>query len=188
MSSPRQARLSGLGAFAALALLGAASCSKEPSGAPEGTAAARGPLAEGNPAPDLPLKLQDGRETRLSESRGKLVVVYFYPKDDTPGCTVEAEGFRDASAELEKAGVVVYGVSTQDAASHKRFIEDRKLSFDLVVDEGGKVAKAFGVPLRGGLAARQTFLVDREGKVKKIWREVRPDGHAAEILAAASGA
>lgn len=142
-------------------------------------------LTVGDAAPSVDMALQDGRSVKLSSFAGKFVAVYFYPKDNTPGCTVEAQGLRDQWAELQKAGVEVIGVSTQDAASHKAFIEQEKLPFALAIDTDGKIAAAFGVPLRNGLAARQTFLIGKDGKVLKVWRQVTPKEHAGEILAAA---
>lgn len=147
------------------------------------TAAAQ--LAVGDPAPPVTFTLQDGKSVNLASLQGKQVAVYFYPKDDTPGCTVEAQGIRDQWAAFEKAGIQVYGVSLQDAASHTAFIEKHKLPFDLVVDDGS-VTKAFGVPVTGGeYASRHTFLIGADGKIKKIWREVTPSEHAKELLEAA---
>lgn len=141
--------------------------------------------AVGSPAPSFRLQDQNGQWVTLDQQRGKWVVLYFYPKDNTPGCTVEAQGLRDQWAELQKAGVEVIGVSTQDAASHKAFIEQEKLPFPLAIDTEGKIAGAFGVPLRNGMAARHTFLIGKDGKVRKVWRQVSPKEHATEILAAA---
>ena len=167
----------------------AAGCQESPKPAPaisppaEATQAAE--LKEGDAAPDVEVKLQTGNSMKLSSLRGKPVAIFFYPKDETPGCTVEAQGIRDMWADLSAASVAVIGVSTQDADSHKRFIEKEKLPFDLAVDTDGSLAKAFGVPMKNGYAARQTFLIGADGKVKKIWRQVTPNGHAAEILTAA---
>ncbi|CAN5894290.1 thioredoxin-dependent thiol peroxidase [soil metagenome] len=159
----------------------ASSTTSPPSAAPS-TAG----LKEGDPAPDLSMTLQDGRQLKLSSLKGQMAVVYFYPKDQTPGCTVEAENFRDRFDDLKKAGIVVIGVSTQDAASHKAFIEKEKLPFDLAVDEDKAIAKAFGVPPGFmGMHARQTFLIGKDGKIKKIWRDVTPKDHANEVLTAA---
>ncbi len=144
-------------------------------------------LAEGAPAPQVAMTLQTGKTLRLAELVGKNVAVYFYPKDETPGCTVEAAQLRDAFEELKKADVVVIGVSSQDAESHKRFIDKERLPFDLAVDADGAIARAFGVPRILGHHARQTFLIGKDGRVKKAWRKVRPDGHAQEILEAAKG-
>lgn len=152
------------------------------SGAP---APATTELKEGDPAPDVTLTLQDGKQVKLSSLKGEQVAVYFYPKDDTPGCTVEAQGIRDSWDELQKAKVHVYGVSTQDAASHQAFIDKHKLPFDLVVDSDKSVAQAFGVPLKGDYASRQTFLIGADGKIKKVWRSVNPPDHAKDLLTAA---
>jgi len=143
-------------------------------------------LQVGDPAPALTLTLQDGKTVELASLQGQQVVLYFYPKDDTPGCTVEAQGIRDQWEAFQKAGVKVYGVSMQDAASHSAFIEKHKLPFDLVVDADKKVTQSFGVPVRGGeYAARQTFLIGADGKIKQVWREVTPQEHAKQLLDAA---
>lgn len=159
-----------------------------PSAAAPPPAAAPAPagLVDGAPVPKLSLLLQDGQHFELPAPEEQLVLVYFYPKDDTPGCTIEAQGLRDTFPELAAAGVRVLGVSTQDAASHQAFIEKHSLPFPLVVDDG-KVAEAFGVPLRNGLAARQSFLL-KGPKVLKAWPAVVPANHAAEVLAAAKSA
>lgn len=143
-------------------------------------------LSEGASAPDVELILEDGKKQKLSSLKGQMVALYFYPKDDTPGCTVEAQGIRDKWSEFEGAKIKVFGVSTQDAASHKEFIAKHKLPFQLVVDQDGTVAKAFGVPVNAGFAARQSFLVGPDGKIKKIWRSVTPANHASELLSAAA--
>lgn len=160
------------------------STSSASSAKPAQAAQAEG-LKEGDMAPDAEMTLQNGNAVKLSSLKGKTVAIFFYPKDETPGCTVEAQGIRDLWADLSSAGVTVIGVSTQDAESHKRFIEKEKLPFDLAVDANGALAKAFGVPVNNGYTARQTFVIGPDGKVKKIWRQVTPSGHAAEILAAA---
>ena len=138
----------------------------------------------GQPAPDVQLAFHDGSGTMLSALKGKHVVLYFYPKDDTPGCRIEAQGFRDHHKALTDAGIKVFGVSMQGAASHRAFIEKERLPFSLVVDDGS-VAKAFGVPVLGEFASRQTILIGPDGIVKKVWRSVSPSGHAEEVLAAA---
>ena len=180
-----------------LVLLGAAclgsACKQTPAGdsapastaeAPETPEAAQRPLAVGDSAPDVSFTLQDGSKLSLASLKGQPVVVYFYPKDDTRGCTIEAEGIRDDYAAFQQAKVKVLGVSTQDAESHEAFIEKFDLPFDLVVDSDGDVAKAFRVPLNRGMAARQTFLIDAAGKIKRVWLDVEPQGHAKELLAA----
>jgi len=150
------------------------------------TTAASTTLKEGDPAPDVEMTMQDGKKVKLSSLKGQLVAIYFYPKDQTTGCTMEAQNFRDRFADLKTAGITVIGVSTQDAASHKAFIEKEKLPFDLAVDEDKSLAKAFGVPLVGpGFHSRQTFLIGKDGTIKKIWRDVKPKDHADEVLAAA---
>ena len=156
-----------------------------PSAATTTTAATT--LKEGDPAPDVDMTLQDGKHLKLSSLKGKPVVVYFYPKDETTGCTIEAQDFKGRFDDLKKADITVVGVSTQDAASHQAFIDKEKLPFNLAVDQDKSIAKAFGVPLNGGgMAARQTFLIGKDGTVKKIWRDVKPKDHATEVLSAAS--
>ena len=142
-------------------------------------------LSEGDPTPAVEMTLQDGEKVKLAEQKG-LVFVYFYPKDNTPGCTVEAKGLRDNYAALQKAGVKVYGVSMQDADSHQAFIDEHELPFDLVVDDG-TVARAFDVPVKGEYASRHSFLM-KDGKVVKTWRKVSPPEHAEQVLAAAGEA
>lgn len=174
------------------AVLAAGACKQTPAGdgpAPaasgEAPAASKtAPLAVGDPAPDVNFTLQDGSKVSLASLKGQPVVVYFYPKDDTRGCTIEAEGIRDDYSAFEQAKVKVFGVSTQDAESHEAFIEKYDLPFDLVVDGDGEVAEAFRVPLNRGMAARQTFLIDATGKIKRVWLDVDPKGHAKELLAA----
>jgi peroxiredoxin Q/BCP len=153
---------------------------------PAATAFTTTQLKVGDPAPPVTLNLQDGKSVALSSLQGQQVAVYFYPKDDTPGCTVEAQGIRDQWSAFEKAGIKVFGVSMQDAASHSAFIEKHKLPFPLVVDKDRSVTKAFGVPVSGGeYAARHTFLIGSDGKIKQIWRDVNPQAHAKELLEAA---
>lgn len=153
---------------------------------PAAAAAPSTELKVGDPAPAVTLTLQDGKTVDLASLKGQQVAVYFYPKDDTPGCTVEAQGIRDQWAAFQKAGVKVFGVSMQDAASHTAFIEKHKLPFDLVVDPDKKVTSAFGVPVKGGeYASRQTFLIGADGKIKQVWREVKPEEHAKQLLDAA---
>jgi peroxiredoxin Q/BCP len=157
---------------------------------PEGGSPSRtseDPIGEGNRAPDVTLKLQDGTEVSLASLEGSFVFLYFYPKDDTPGCTTEAKGLRDQHAELAKLGVKVFGVSLQDAESHKSFIDKYELPFALVVDDG-TIAKAFNVPVKGEYAARHSFLIGKDRKILKVWRTVVPDQHAKEVLAAVRNA
>ncbi len=156
-----------------------------PTPAPAPTPEAAGPLKAGDPAPDVTLALHDGTSVALSSLKGSHVLVYFYPKDDTPGCTVEAQGLRDRKADLDAAGIKVFGVSADDAASHQAFIEKHTLPFPLVVD-GAKVAEAFRVPLMAnGMTERESFLIGPDGKIKAVWLDVSPSTHAADVLAAA---
>jgi len=143
------------------------------------------PLAVGDAAPDVTLPLHDGTTVTLASLRGSRVLVYFYPKDDTPGCTVEAQGLRDRAADLAAAGVKVFGVSVQGADSHKAFIDKHALPFPLVADTDTRVATAFRVPLIGpGLTKRQSFLIGKDGRLEAVWPDVDPATHAADVLAA----
>lgn len=137
----------------------------------------------GKPAPSFKAKAHDGTALELSALKGKPVVVYFYPKDETPGCTKEACAFRDAWGDLAKANVVLVGVSTDTAESHKAFATHHKLPFHLVSDADGAIAKSFGVPNNGGFLGRQTFVIDKDGTVKRVYRDVDVSKHAAEVLA-----
>jgi thioredoxin-dependent peroxiredoxin len=141
-------------------------------------------LAPGEPAPDFSAANQDGKPVRLSSFKGKPVLVFFYPKDDTPGCTKEACGLRNVYAQFQKRGAVVLGVSRQDAKSHQAFREKHSLPFDLLVDADGKVAEAFGVSMMPvmGLHRRQSVLVGPDGKVFRLYRDVDPEKHADEVL------
>lgn len=147
------------------------------------------PIPSGIPAPEFEM-LDDANVLRkLSEFRGKNVVLYFYPKDDTPGCTKEACNFRDDYSAYEKAGVVILGVSPDDVASHVKFKKKFQLQFPLLADDGHKVCDAYGVwgpkkfmgkAYEGVL--RTTFLIDGEGMIKKVYENVRPAEHSAELL------
>ncbi len=139
-------------------------------------------LSPGTAAPTLALELHDGRRAQLSDYLGKFVILYFYPMDDTPGCRIEARGFRDLKPELDESNTVILGVSRQKAESHRRFIEKEGLNFDLVVDADGRVARAFGVRTLGPLTARRTFLIDPRGIIQAVWPSVSPANHAAEVL------
>ena len=145
-----------------------------------------GPLAAGAPAPDVTFKLHTGESLKLSSLRGKPVVVYFYPKDDTPGCTVEAQEIRDLYSELKQTGAVVIGVSTDALDSHRAFAEKHALPFLLASDDAGELAKAFGVPLKNGRVTRVSFVVGTDGRIKRSFPAVTPKGHAAELLSAIS--
>jgi thioredoxin-dependent peroxiredoxin len=148
-------------------------------------------IEEGDAAPDFTLQSDAGEEVRLSALRGKPVVLYFYPKDDTPGCTKEACAFRDRSADLAAKGAVVLGVSPDDVASHGRFRDKFHLNFPLLADPGHRVAERYGAwrekTLYGKKSMgiqRSTFVIDREGKVRKAWHHVAVDGHDEQVLAA----
>ena len=156
-----------------------------PSPAPPTHAAAASDeeIAVGKVAPDFAAKDHEGKDIKLSALKGKPVVLYFYPKDETPGCTKEACAFRDAFKEMEKRGAVLVGISTDNAESHKAFAKHHSLPFHLVSDESGSIAKAFGVPNRVGFLGRQTFVIGADGNVKKIYRDVDVSKHASEVLA-----
>jgi thioredoxin-dependent peroxiredoxin len=160
-----------------------ASCSKLASGqGPEG-----GLVTEGSMAPAIETTAHNGERVSLVAMRGKPVVLYFYPKDDTPGCTKEACSIRDAWHRFQAAGAVVLGVSTDDSKSHVAFAEKYHLPFLLLPDTDKKIAAAYGVPIRLGTAKRTTFVIDREGRIAKVFPEVNPAGHADEILAVLDG-
>jgi thioredoxin-dependent peroxiredoxin len=140
------------------------------------------PVRVGQPAPDFEAVAHSGQKVRLSELRGKAVILYFYPKDGTPGCTAEAKGFRDEHTSLDRAGAVVIGVSTQDNESHQEFAERYQLPFLLLPDEDSKIAQTYGVGSVLGFSKRVTFIIDRQGRIAKVYEKVSPPGHAEEIL------
>jgi thioredoxin-dependent peroxiredoxin len=149
---------------------------------------------EGRPAPEFSLPADDGRTVALSDLRGKPVVLYFYPKDDTPGCTTQACGIRDAWSEFERVGAVVLGVSPDDERSHTRFREKYELPFPLLADTDHAVAEAYGVWQQKTFAGRtymgvvrSTFVIDPDGTVAKELRNVKADTHAGEVLALLDG-
>ena len=137
-------------------------------------------LHPGDVAPDLDVADATGKRWTLAELRGQRAVVYFYPKDDTPGCTREACDLRDRHPAL---GAVVLGVSTDEAASHRAFAQKFNLPFPLLADVGGAMARRWGV-LDGANARRATFVLDREGRIAAVWDPVKVDGHGAEVAAA----
>lgn len=144
------------------------------------------PPTAGSPAPDFVLPDAAGQERRLAEWRGKWLVLYFYPKDDTPGCTAEAKNFRDSASQLAQLNAVVVGVSLDNAGSHRAFAEQHSLPFPLLVDEKGEVARRYGALSNFGIlkfARRYTFLIDPEGRVAKVYLQVDANRHAAEVLA-----
>jgi len=144
----------------------------------------------GKPAPDFTLPSTSGEPVSLRQFKGKkTVVLYFYPKDETPGCTKEACGFRDTTAEFAQRGAVILGVSTDSIESHMKFKEKHKLPFDLLADEDAAVSKAFGVYKQKNLYGkkylgieRTTFIIDRTGRIAQIYPKVKVDGHIADVL------
>lgn len=145
----------------------------------------------GEAAPDFTLPADDGRAVSLKDLRGRKVVLYFYPKDDTSGCTKEACSFRDNLARVTTKGAVVLGVSRDDASSHVRFRDKYHLNFPLLSDDEGQVTQAYGVWKKKNLYGREfygiertTFLIDEKGRVAKVWPKVKVDGHVEEVLAA----
>jgi len=147
--------------------------------------------AVGEPAPDFSLRSVDGKVVSLKELRGKKVVLYFYPKDDTPGCTKEACSFRDNLGRVTSKGAIVLGVSRDDTVSHVKFREKYDLNFPLLSDDKGRVTEAYGVWKKKNLYGREyfgiertTFLIDEGGKVVRIWPKVHVEGHTDEVLAA----
>ena len=163
-----------------------AACQSDKTAGPAPAAAPTGLAIEGSPAPLIESPAHDGTHVSMAALKGKPVVVYFYPKDDTPGCTKEAGEIRDLHEKIQQTGAVVLGVSTDDNASHTAFASKYNLPFLLLPDKDGAIAKAFGVPLRMGTAKRVTFVIDRAGKISKVFPEVNPSGHGAEILAVLS--
>lgn len=148
-------------------------------------------LREGDDAPEFAAATNDGGHVSLSDFRGKHVILYFYPRDDTPGCTKEACGFRDEFAAFEKRGAVLLGVSTDSAKSHGKFVAKYRLPFRLLADEDRKIVQAYGVWGEKSFMGRKyqgthrvTFLIGPDGKIKKIWPAVKPPDHAREVLAA----
>lgn len=148
-------------------------------------------MEEGRPAPEFELPDQNGRSIRLSDLRGRPVILYFYPKDDTPGCTKEACAFRDRRAEFARRGAVVLGVSPDDVDSHAAFSDRYDLDFPLLADAGHTVAEAYGAWRERNLYGRRfhgiqrsTFLIDRHGTVRKVWKRVSVEGHDEQVLGA----
>ena len=148
-------------------------------------------IKEGATAPAFKTKDDKGETVSLKDLRGQKVVLYFYPKDDTPGCTKEACSFRDAFSEFKKNGIKVLGVSPDSEASHKKFVTKYKLPFTLLADTDRSIAEAYGVwgekKFMGRTymgVHRTTFLIDEKGKIKKVFEKVKPEDHASEVLEA----
>jgi peroxiredoxin Q/BCP len=195
------ARRNATGATAALLVLALSQCSKpagppstsEPSASAASTGsasssassapvAAEGDDLVGKPAPDFTATAQDGKVVHVAALKGKPVVVYFYPKDETPGCTKEACSFRDKWQALAATGAVLVGVSADTVDSHKAFAANHQLPFLLVSDPDGAIGQKYGVPFHG-MHKRQSFVIGADGNVKKVYRQVDVTSHADQILA-----
>jgi len=148
-------------------------------------------IEPGSKAPAFTLTADDGSKVRLADLIGSPVVLYFYPRDDTPGCTREACAFRDQQKALQKLGAIVLGVSPDDVASHEKFRDKFNLNFPLLADPGHKMAEKYGAWREKNLYGkksmgiqRSTYLIDSTGKVAKLWKRVKVDGHDTHVLAA----
>lgn len=149
-------------------------------------------VAEGKAAPDFDLPSDSGKSIKLSKLKGKTVVVYFYPKDDTSGCTREAKDFSCLADDFQQAGVEIIGISPDSTVSHAKFRKKHDLTVHLAADEDKQAANAFGVWVEKSMYGRKymgveraTFLIDSKGKIAKIWHKVKVPGHAEDVLAAA---
>jgi thioredoxin-dependent peroxiredoxin len=149
-------------------------------------------VKQGDPVPDVKLLAMDGKEISPTDFRGNKLVLYFYPKDDTSGCTREAQDFSALADEFGKAGTWILGVSKDDAARHRKFTDKYDLKVPLATDPDGSVCEAFGVWIEKSMYGRKymgidraTFLIDHDGTVARAWRKVKVPGHAEEVLAAA---
>ena len=148
-------------------------------------------LKPGDPAPAFSALATDGSTIRLADLKGHPVILYFYPKDDTPGCTKEACAFRDGYAAFQKKGAVILGVSADSVKSHGKFTEKFNLPFPLLADEDKSIVKAYGAWGEKSFMGRRyegihrvTFLIGADGRIEKVWPKVKPEEHAAEVLAA----
>ena len=148
-------------------------------------------LKEGDKAPDFAVNDGEGKTVRLKDLKGKRFVLYFYPKDDTPGCTKEACSFRDSWSKFKRRGIEVFGVSLDSEKSHQKFTEKFSLPFRLLADTDRKLSESFGTYGKKKFMGREymgnhrmTFLIDEKGKIKKIFEKVKPEDHAEEVLAA----
>jgi peroxiredoxin Q/BCP len=148
------------------------------------TVRAEAKLKVGEALPEFSVKNQHGKTVSSKDLKGKPYLLYFYPKDETPGCTKQACALRDEFAAFKKRGALVFGVSKQDAESHRAFIQKHRIPFDLLIDEEGKLAAQLGVGTYPvvGLHQRQSLLVDAEGKLIRFYESVDPAGHPAEVL------
>ncbi|QOY92050.1 peroxiredoxin [Paludibaculum fermentans] len=138
----------------------------------------------GQPAPEFSLPSQEGSNVALKALRGKWVVLYFYPKDMTQGCTIEAHNFQRDLAKYEEKNAAILGVSVDSVDSHKEFCTKESLTFKLLADSGKKVTEEYGSLNQRGMASRNTFLIDPKGKIAKVWTGVSPAKHSEEVLAA----
>jgi peroxiredoxin Q/BCP len=150
-------------------------------------------LKEGDNAPDFAVNDGEGETVRLKDLKGKKFVLYFYPKDDTPGCTKEACSFRDSWSKFKRRGIEVFGVSLDSEKSHQKFTEKFRLPFRLLADTDRKLSESYGTYGKKKFMGREymgnhrmTFLIDEKGKIKKIFEKVKPEDHAEEVLAAFS--
>ena len=148
-------------------------------------------ISEGATAPAFTLAADDGRKVKLSDLKGDPIVLYFYPKDDTPGCTKEACAFRDRQQEIAQLGVKVFGISPDTLESHGKFRDKYQLNFPLLSDPDHKVAEKYGAWREKNMYGkksmgilRSTFLIDRQGKIAKVWKRVQVEGHDAEVIEA----
>ncbi len=139
-------------------------------------------VKEGDKFPDFRLKADDGKEISLSDLKGKKSIVYFYPKDNTPGCTKEACSFRDNINSFKSLGIPVFGISVDNIESHKKFKSKYSIPFTLLSDSDKKIVTELGIKSISGVASRVTFILDENGKILKIYPKVSPDKHAEEIL------
>ncbi len=153
-----------------------------------------GGLSEGDMAPDVTLDTSEGRSVKLSDLRGQRLVLYFYPRDDTPGCTQEARDFTDLSPQFAAADTRIIGVSRDSVASHTKFADKFAIPFALASDGSGRVCEAFGTWVEKSMYGkkymgidRATFLIDEEGRVVRSWRKVKASGHAAQVLEVVHG-
>ncbi len=151
-------------------------------------------LKAGDPAPDFDMPTDGGGRVSLADLKSKALVLYFYPKDDTSGCTNEAKGFTEAAADFAKTGAVVVGVSKDSVKSHDKFKAKYELNLTLGSDPEGAVLEAYGVWVQKSMYGREymgieraTFLIGPDGRIARVWRKVRVPGHVAEVLAAAKG-
>ena len=148
-------------------------------------------LKEGDKAPDFAVNDGEGKTVRLKDLKGKKFVLYFYPKDDTPGCTKEACSFRDSWSKFKRRGIEVFGVSLDSEKSHQKFTEKYSLPFRLLADTDRKLSESYGTYGQKKFMGREymgnhrmTFLIDEKGRIKKIFEKVKPEDHAEEVLAA----